>query len=261
MLPILKGAAQVPGLLKEVYGDLAKPGVSQVGKALGAVMGLGNTILWPIYLLNEKANLALKNNLEKYRKRMESVSEEEVVEVPPEVGTPIAEKFSYITNDELSDLYIELLAKASTFETAKIAHPSFANVIDNLSPDEAILLKAFFQHQAIPFVEARLENKNRTEWSTLHPLLTGLEVTKGLVYPENIVAYFSNFEGLGIISIRRDIYMAGKNIYEPLEKLYKAAFENAEYDAVKFNPPLFKRYKIEVTPYGRLFFDACMAND
>ena len=34
MLPILKEASQVPGLFKEIYGDLAKPGVSQVGKAL-----------------------------------------------------------------------------------------------------------------------------------------------------------------------------------------------------------------------------------
>ena len=31
---ILKEAAQAPSFLKEVYGDLAKPGVTEVGKAL-----------------------------------------------------------------------------------------------------------------------------------------------------------------------------------------------------------------------------------
>ena len=38
----------VPEILKEVYGDLAKPGAQQAGKALGTIVGLGNTILWPV---------------------------------------------------------------------------------------------------------------------------------------------------------------------------------------------------------------------
>ena len=51
-------------LLKEIYGDLLKPGVSQVGKAIGTLIGLGNTILWPLLLLNESARIAIDKNLE-----------------------------------------------------------------------------------------------------------------------------------------------------------------------------------------------------
>jgi hypothetical protein len=87
LFPVLKEVAQVPGLLKEIYGDLAKPGVAQVGKALGNVVGLGNTILWPIALLNERAKIALEKNLEKYRAQLEHVPQDGVVEVPPEVGS------------------------------------------------------------------------------------------------------------------------------------------------------------------------------
>ena len=65
MLPILTEAAQIPGLLKEIYGDLAKPGVTQVGKALSTIIGLGNTLLWPIQILNERAKLTLADNLNK----------------------------------------------------------------------------------------------------------------------------------------------------------------------------------------------------
>jgi len=39
-------------LIKEIYGDLAKPGVTQVGNALGTVIGLLNTCLSPIKYLN-----------------------------------------------------------------------------------------------------------------------------------------------------------------------------------------------------------------
>ena len=112
-MEFLKELAQVPGLLKEIYGDLAKPGAAQAGKALSTIIGLGNTILWPFALANERAKIALEANLQKYRIRMESTPEEEVVEVAPEIGTPIAEKLGYVTNEQLSDMYIELLAKAS----------------------------------------------------------------------------------------------------------------------------------------------------
>ena len=77
-LPILKEALQVPGLLKEIYGDALKPGVSQVGKALGTVLGLGNTILLPIYLLNERTKLIVEKNLEQYRESLKDVPEAEI---------------------------------------------------------------------------------------------------------------------------------------------------------------------------------------
>jgi hypothetical protein len=118
-----------------------KPDVSQVGKALGTVLGLGNTILLPIYLLNERTRLVVESNLEKYRLTLKNVHEAEIVPVRPEVGVSILEKLMYVTDDELSDFYINLLSKASTVQTAGLAHPGFIHIINCLSPDEAILLK------------------------------------------------------------------------------------------------------------------------
>lgn len=106
LLPIIKEAAQIPIVLKEIYGDLAKPGVIQVGKALETIIGLGNTILWPVTLLNEKAKIALEKNLDSYREQLENIPEEDVTEIPPEIGVPVAEKLAYITDEELSQLYI-----------------------------------------------------------------------------------------------------------------------------------------------------------
>ena len=63
-MELIKEITQIPGLLKEVYGDLAKPGVEQVGKALGTVIGLGNTILWPIALANEKASTVKRGQVQ-----------------------------------------------------------------------------------------------------------------------------------------------------------------------------------------------------
>ena len=255
---LITEALKVHGVLKEVYGDLAKPGVTQVGKALGSVLGLGNTILWPITMLNEKARFALENNLERFRKKMEAVPPEEVAPVSPEIGVPVAEKLAYVTDMSLSELYLNLLAKAASYKDAGLAHPSFANLIGNLSPDEAMLLPHF--QDDLPFFEVRLTSITANQWKTLNPVLTGLETKIPLVYPSNLVAYLSNLEGLGLIDIRYDRFLIlPDDPYEPLEARYRSSFE-----AIKYNPETdkitFERGKIEITPFGRQFIAACISS-
>jgi len=258
-LDLIKEIAESPAVLKEIYGDLAKPGVQQAGKALSTVIGLGNTILWPIALINEKAKIALENNLNKYREKLEKVPDEEICEVAPEVGVPIAEKLSYVTNDELSEMYTELLAKASQKSKANVAHPSFVNVINNISPDEAILLKSIKHMPGIPFVEVRLKNKGKNEWQTLDAMKAGLSCLAKLQYPGNVHAYISNLEGLGLFQIRQDIYMVGENIYEPLEDNAKSIYAEIEKHA-EDKEISFSRGKVEITSFARLFLTACFTN-
>jgi hypothetical protein len=256
LLPILKEAAQAPGLLKQVYKDLAKPGVSQVGKALSTVLGMGNTLLWPLALLNAKAKIALEHNLNKYREQLEGTEDEKIVPVPPEVGVPIADKLSYVTNEELSDLYVNLLAKASYKNTAGQAHPSFVNVIGALSPDEAVLLQEFRHRASVGFLTARWYKKDGREWRQVGDLLTGLEVGSKISFKENLVAYFSNFSGLGIIDIRRDIQVVPESAYEGLEKMYRPFFERSPMQERELR---FERGRIDVTPFGDLFLKACLS--
>lgn len=198
-MDLLKEIAQSAAILKELYGDLAKPGVQQAGKALATVIGLGNTILWPVALLNEKTRIALEVNLEKYRQKMENVSSDDTCEVPPEIGVPIAEKLSYVTNEEISDMYTELLANASQVQKANVAPPSFVNVIANISPDEAILLRSIRNMPGIPYIEVRLKSRDKNEWTTLDAMKPGLSCFRELRYPNNIHAYLSNLEGLGVL--------------------------------------------------------------
>ena len=77
-LELSREVAKLPAILSEIYGDLLRPGVKQVGKALETVVGLGNTILWPIALINGLGDLTLKRNLEKYRGKLENIPEPEI---------------------------------------------------------------------------------------------------------------------------------------------------------------------------------------
>lgn len=258
-IPVVQEALKLPGLLCEVYGDLAKPGVRQVGKALDTVLGLGNTILWPITLANEKSRMSLEKNLEAYRTKLEIVSEEKIVEVPPEVGVPIAEKLTYIRDQGLADLYVNLLAKASIIETANQAHPSFVNVINNLSPDEAKFIQYFVDLENLIFLAAKWVDKSTGIYNIAGDLLLSPARTESLTFPENIAAYLSNLSGLGLIAIHHDRFTAGDDAfanYDALELYWKDALPS-----VNINYPerelVITRGVISSTEYGRLFFLAC----
>ncbi len=258
-LEIVKEAVKLPSLLTDIYGDLLRPGVKQVGKALETVMGLGNTIMWPLALINEKARLTLERNLEKYREQLADTPEERIVPVLPEIGVPLAEKMSYVVDEELSTLYVNLLAKASTEETAKFAHPSFVTVISCLCPDEAILLREMYKRNPVPFIAVQLKVKGKEGFRPIGDVHTGIEKENNirLLFPSNTQAYISNFEGLGLIHVRRDIFLVAEDRYATLEKVYKPQYESLHPDRKKETIE-FMRGKIDVTPYGLLFMEACL---
>jgi hypothetical protein len=260
MNELMNAILKCPEIIKEIYGDVAKPGAQQAGKALGTVLGFGNTILYPMALANEKTRISLEKNFEKYRKKMKDIPDEEICEVSPEVGVPIAEKLAYVTNDELSDMYVELLAKASQKKTAKAAHPSFVNIINNLSPDEAILLKFLQEKEDIAFIETRWDYTNSTQYVALDSMTAKIPCLKEMSFSENFAAYISNLNGLGIVDIT-----TGRSL--PDEKEYKLLEEYAEKKHLKRGLDLdegkiaFKRGIIMINPYGELFIDGCFFNN
>lgn len=256
----LKEVLAMPGVLKEIYSDSAKQGVQQVGKALDGILGLGNTILYPLHLLNGKASIALKANLEKYRKKMEEVPEEDVNSVPPEIGVPIAEKLVYVTNEELADMYISLLAKASSKINTDQAHPGFVDIINRLSPDEAALLQKFKLKEYFPFIELRFHYIKSNTFNVMKDLATDQSFYIGLQQPNNVPAYLSNLNALGIIDIRRDTWCEPRTqLYPPLEQNHGSDFK--DYPQIKSGIAIIKYINgsLDLTPIGKLFIQACFS--
>lgn len=243
-------------LLKEIYGDLAKPGVAQVGIALATVIGLLNTCLSPIKFLNEKTELKRQKNLEHLAERLSEIPIENVVEVPPEIAIPIAEKLVYVSNDELRKMYIELLAKASTKELNESAHPSFINIINSLSPDEAIMLKILNKISAIRTSSTRNRIKNKTEafYGNFHHN----ELFKDIIFPQNFSAYLQNFEGLGIISIIDDNSLHVEHI-KRIGKYINDKMKNPNsFRSLPSTTFLNFQMTLFVTNYGRLFLKSIL---
>lgn len=263
-----KGLEPFADLIKEIYGDVAKPGVTQVGIALATVIGLLNTCLSPIKFLNEKTELNRQKNLEKLAERFSEIPADQVIEAPSEIAVPIAEKLVYVSNEELRNLYIELLAKASTNDLCSSAHPSFVNIINSLSPDEAIILEHLYTNKktAIPCIEVRLHDSKRSSSTRLTPYYSEYDNNSELTFNENASAYISNLIGLGILQ-HSDMVLRRKNVYEELEKKLNDELETAKSKLdeaelkyfMKNKEPRYKKMQVFITPFGELFLKAIMS--
>lgn len=256
MKEIIKSAIATPSLLQEIYVDLAKPGVSQVGKSIGTLLGYANTKLGTLEERNEIAKIALTRNLESYRSRMVNVPEERVIQASAELAVPILEKLTYVTNAEIRNLYVELLAKASDSQTVEKAHPSFVNMISALSPDEAVLISMLPKQGGIPYVEGRLITTEDGAYRVVVDLVTSIVGSDQLTYQNLMSTYMSNFEGLGIIKISGGSALKDDKQYIPLENKVRSMHPVKANDR---NVPRIEcsRGIIKLTPFGQLFVVAC----
>ncbi|MBE7661543.1 DUF4393 domain-containing protein [Tenacibaculum finnmarkense] len=255
-------------VVEKAYDDLLSEPSKKAGNALGTIVNLGNTMLWPIKWVNERTRLYFENNLTKYEQELDKIPEEKVTEVPTEISMPILERFTYTSNEELSNAFVKLLTSASSTESINKAHPGFIQVIDRLSPDEAILLKYISTIKGIPVLSIMHYNnpKNTNLYNYVLKNKTGLaQKVRKLKFPQNIEIYLNNLESLGIIKLKDYYITTIENDFQNIEKQFKNEL-SIIFDKYKEPNELSKAKKeekgmYELTSYGKLFISACIETE
>ncbi|WP_242384790.1 DUF4393 domain-containing protein [Phocaeicola sartorii] len=253
-IEIVKAGANVLG---QFYQDLAQPSVKALGQALATVFELCPNSLLSLKLWTEKRKLNFAKRLNEYKDKLEQIPEEKRCEVDTQIGTPIVEKLTYTTNDEIADLFTTLLANASNIDTVNRAHPAFIDIIGRLSPDEARIINYFSEKSFLCYCDINLHSKIEG-YNTLHSHVTVLTNRVQLLYPQNERAYLFNLISLGIISDESPTYKIDQTEYDEIKKIYNV--RKLEADLV---PTLYKKVEskhsyYEITPLGKLFISACV---
>lgn len=254
-------------VIAQIYKDLAAPGVKQAGKAIATVVSLLNVALTPVTYLDGWSHAIVRANLEKLRKRLQHHSEKDIIPVPPEIGVPIIERLFYISDGDLSSMFVNLLKRASVSEEAHLAHPSFVNKAANLSPDEARIIhhsKGAKIKFITPFVEVE-EHTNTVggysstmnTWRESRTIFTGLEEKITILFPQNMYCYLTNLYSLGIVDHPSGISsIADDDDYLCLKKLYEKEISAIFERDLPVGKRLVRNGEIEFTQFGQLFVNA-----
>jgi hypothetical protein len=249
---------QTPQILMTIYGDIAQPSVKKIGTALETVFEFSTSFLLPVKLLNEKFRLNFEKRLNDYKDKLNSVPEEELCEVNAQIGTPLIEKLSYTTNDEIADLFTNLLTKASSSKTVNLAHPSFVQLIERLSIDEARIIKHLKSIDIVPCITFRAHMKENKGFIEILKNGTMLQFQVELLFPQNITTYLDNLTSMGILDISHGLHKMDDNIYNPIYEKYEYEKVSESYTKTgAFSQLEKKKSYFQITDFGKTFITAC----
>jgi len=186
-------------VLPKLYRDLAKPATREVGEALANAVKVARFVLAPVDYL-----AAQHQRWERYLERLAAkVLEERRIEAHPQIAGPVFAGLEYVEETGINaELFINLLARAIDRERVSEAHPAFAQIISQLSPDEALILFRLKQRSYVFRQHAVL----RPDSFTFEPRTTTYNEfpVQELVFPANFGLYMDHLHSLNLAGIWQD---------------------------------------------------------
>jgi len=153
-------ARAVPEVARLAYIDAAAPGLKQAGKIGEDLLKTLRLILFPLQYA-----AVLQDRLEGYiDQAIRQVPHERLIAPIDSILLPIAERLRFQEGENpITEMYINLLARAMDGERVGEAHPAFISVISQLAPDEVVLLREISRREytAIIQIDQRWEPLSR----------------------------------------------------------------------------------------------------
>ena len=247
----------VTGLVKAVpiYQDTLQPAAKQVGKSLETITKVVNIALSPIKAIVWGYDKIEDFITKRVSEKLCNVPEENIITPLPQIAGPAIETLKYVGHDEnLRELYANLIANAMDKSTSYKVHPSFVEILKNLASDEALLLQAFINNRSHPLIDIQaVDNTNNRGHLVMYSNHSHFYKKVDLVNRQLVPVYLDNLCRLGIAIIPSLESISAPNTYEPLES--DEALENLKKqieDDMKCTVK-FKRKTIMLTDFGSQF--------
>lgn len=207
------------GVLVEVYKDIGSPIIKPIGEMLGFLPRTLKLALsgWEKWLINGEETIRL--TADSVKEKLQEIPVEKLVAPEPYVAIPAMQQLSYsVNNNELRELYANLLVSSMNIDKKWQVHPAFVDIIKQLTPDEAKYirnLRPFVSHNNA-LIDVRIEYDETGSGRTIISNFTN-EGLEQLDVPQNIGSYIDNLERLKLICIPPTMSLTNKDLYEPLK--------------------------------------------
>ena len=260
---IIEGASQVATeVAKDVYQDVAHPGLQSTGEVLGLIPRAVNAALVPFREWIEKREYRLSVTKKLLEKKLEKVAPEEIV--PPEmhIAIPALQAIGYsMDNDEIRDMYANLLASSMQKRVKNDVLPAYTEFIKQLSPDEARILRYIYSsHRGLPVVTLRSENKEGSGidvvpyFTLLYKIVPDLEMRD----PKKTAIFVDNLTRLQLLKVYDGNFLTDESRYYDVENDSALAEVKSTYVHREGFSWKFERTFIGITTLGGAFCRICI---
>ena len=248
-------------IVKDVYVDAGKPIVKPTGELLGLIPRAIKAAFAPLekWILNREYNVAETRKL--LEQKLQNIPVEQIETPEPYIAVPALQYISYcMDNEELRDMYANLLATSMNSVAKNGVHPSFVEIIKQLCPDEAKIIKFFSLHDTIPTISVRYED-DKNQGFEIKKNYSNIGAECGCEQPLEICKYFDNLIRLGIIEkAPKSISLAKKDLYTSLENdpyILKYFNSASKLSDVYINPKYIRGY-VCLSDFGISFCKVCL---
>lgn len=233
----------------------------QADGALSTVVGFfNNVVLYPV----KKANLSFKYKLDAFEKDLQEKIKDipdENLQIPPAmIAGPALEALRYTYDEEqLREMYENLLASAMDTRKVQETHPAFVDAIRQMSSLDVQVLSKILRERQLACVQIRFSFDETKIYLGAMPKYFSPKLCD-LGDPFMVSSSLTNLERLGLIEIE-DITLLGFD-YDSIKKHpYVLQRLEAYKDTGKEIELQSTNYAIEINDYGRKFGKICLAKE
>lgn len=265
-------AEQLP--IKEAYNDLVHPAAAAVGQTLSYPFRAVNLLLSPFqkWLIKGEARMEEMSRL--VSEELKDVPQEKLTEPDSYVVVPAMQAFSYSMDcDELKKMYAKLLAKAIHVDQKGNVHPSYVEIIKQMSPLDAKSLAFIYQQKSVPMCDIRWQKKSPILWAEspkCRSFCFGRDcyvhffcVDEDGYSDQEITVSFENLERLSLIQTKEQARLDPKYYRDFNQSSLVSFFEEEAKSYPEYNEreialiPGFSR----ITAFGRAFANVCLSDN
>ena len=199
-------------------------------------------------------------NLEKYKddiaKEVLAIPDDNLIEPPLSIVGPALEASKYYIDEEkLRLMFAKIVASSMDDRKSSYSHPSFVEIIKQLSALDANNLLLFKHGNRLPILNLLVKKESG---SMIPLLIHGFLNTPEYSDISRMESSLSNLLRLGLVVINYNLSMKDNNVYDALEK-GKHLQNHMKYLKLNYNYELSSQKGIiELTPLGQNFKLVCL---
>lgn len=232
----------------------------------------GNSIAgcWDLAFGNH-VNLWLKKQEVKHQKNYEDFverTEAKINKIPNEqikepemhiLGPAIEASKFYINSEELREMFAILISASIDNSKSDALHPSFVEIIKQLSTMDANILLHFKDSNSFPIVKLRNSKENGEFLETFSHIMDFKQTSNHILHSSSL----SNLERLGLISISYTENLSDMSNYDFVNNHHAFHKTQEQLKSVQINQPDFVKSDFipgitYLTPLGKDFTSICL---
>lgn len=215
------------------------------------------------WIAQRESNLAA--TYKELEPKLKNVPIENIITPPAYVAVPALQAISYcMDDDQLREMFAELLAHAMNAETVGNVHPTYVEIIKQMSPYDALVFKRLIKQLIIPCVSIKYIHK---ETGATYPICDSVVFTDFKEHPlVPTQICLENLERLHLIEINRKSKLNERERYQILETCCQEMVgqyieENKHILAPEFYEVSYDEFVLQIRGFGQFFARACLGED